>query len=157
PSDPSGRAPPADPDLAEAIRSLEHAGHLVVPATGRSVDATLPIVELIGIRPQWVVCANGAVTLKRDPLASRAYRREYVESFDATDLLQRVRPHLAGARFGVELADGTFAYTEEIPAGTLPLRQRQVTFDELLGQHVSRVLVMSPSHRLEDFLGIAES
>ena len=154
---PFARETPVDPDLAEAIRTLEHAGHLVVPATGRSVDATLPIVETLRIRPDWVVCANGAVTLKRNPLATRAYRREYVESFDATDLLVRVRPHLAGARFGVELADGTFAYTEEIPAGTLPTKQRQVTFDELLGQQASRVLVMSPTHRLEDFLGVAES
>ena len=154
---PFARETPVDPELAAAIRALESAGHLVIPATGRSVDATLPIVETIRIRPEWVVCANGAVTLKRNPLATRAYRREYVESFDATDLLVRVRPHLAGARFGVELADGTFAYTEEIPAGTLPTKQRRVNFDELLGTQVSRVLVMSPTHRLEDFLGIAES
>ena len=154
---PFARDTPVDPALAEATRSLEQAGHLVVPATGRSVDATLPIVETLRIRPDWVVCANGAVTLKRDALATRAYRREYVESFDATDLLVRVRPHLAGARFGVELADGTFAYTEEIPAGTLPTKQRRVTFDELLGTQASRVLVMSPTHRLEDFLGVAES
>src|SRR5690554_4059321 len=63
-----------DPELGDAIRSLHEAGHEVVIATGRSVDATLPIVEKLRIRPEWVVAANGAVTLRRDPLAHRAYR-----------------------------------------------------------------------------------
>ncbi|GAA1593688.1 HAD family hydrolase [Leucobacter chromiireducens] len=142
-----------DPDLAAAIRALEAAGHEVVIATGRSVDATLPIVERLGIRPQWVVAANGAVTLKRDALAPRAYRREMVEAFDPSDALQKIRTQLVTARFAVELADGGFLYTEQIPTGTLPAEQRQVTFDELLGVQASRVVVVSPDHRLEEFVG----
>ncbi|WP_449278311.1 HAD family hydrolase [Leucobacter sp. GX24907] len=148
---------PIDPDLAEAIRTLHNAGHEVVIATGRSVDATLPIIEALGIRPEWVVCANGAVTLRRTALGDRGYRREYVEAFDATEILRRVRPVLAGARYGAELADGSFLYTDAIPSGTLPVEQRLVSFDELLGKQVSRVLVMSPSHRLEDFIDAAMS
>lgn len=148
---------PIDPDLADAIRSLHAAGHEVVIATGRSVDATLPIVEALRIRPEWVVCANGAVTLRRAPLGDRGYRREYVEAFDATEILKRVRPVLAGARYGAELADGSFLYTEEIPSGTLPADRRIVPFEELLGKQVSRVLVMSPSHRLEEFVDAAMS
>lgn len=146
-----------DPELAAAIRTLHEAGHEVVVATGRSVDATLPVVEALGIRPTWVVCANGAVTLKRDPLAPRAYRREYVEAFDPSDALRRIRTHLVTARYAVELAEGGFLYTEEIPAGTLPERQRKVTFEELMGVQATRVVVVSPDHHLEDFLEIAGS
>ncbi|WP_125098246.1 HAD family hydrolase [Leucobacter chromiireducens] len=142
-----------DPDLAAAIRALNAAGHEVVIATGRSVDATLPIVERLGIRPQWVVAANGAVTLKRDALAPRAYRREMVEAFDPSEALQKIRTQLVTARFAVELADGGFLYTEQIPTGTLPSEQRQVAFEELLGVQASRVVVVSPDHRLEEFVG----
>ncbi|WP_244303221.1 HAD family hydrolase [Leucobacter coleopterorum] len=122
-----------DPDLSDAIRKLHDTGHEVVIATGRSVDATLPIVEKLRIRPRWVIACNGAVTLKRDPLAPRAYRREYVEAFDPTDALLKIRTQLATARYAVELADGGFLYTEMIPTGTLPAEQRQVPFEQLLG------------------------
>lgn len=146
-----------DPDLAVAIRALHEAGHEVVISTGRSVDATLPIVERLGIRPDWVVAANGAVTLKRDPLATRAYRREIVEAFDPSDALRKIRTQLLTARFAVELADGGFLYTEQIPTGTLPAQQRKVPFDELLGVQASRVVVVSPDHRLEEFIGAVET
>lgn len=146
-----------DPDLNEAIRALHESGHEVVVATGRSVDATLPIVEQIGIRPQWIIACNGAVTLKRDTLAHRAYRREYVEAFDPTDALLKIRTQLITARYAVELADGGFLYTEMIPTGTLPTAKKQVSFEELLGVQASRVVVVSPDHHFEEFLGAVES
>jgi hydroxymethylpyrimidine pyrophosphatase-like HAD family hydrolase len=80
-----------DPAVAEAIRTLHKAGHEVIISTGRAVEATLDVVEQLRIQPDWVVAANGAVTLKRDPLATRAYRREHVESFDPSGLLERIR------------------------------------------------------------------
>lgn len=155
----AGEYIPAEPheEVAEAIRTLHNAGHEVVISTGRAVEATLDVVEQLRIRPNWVVACNGAVTLKRDPLATRAYRREYVESFDPTVLLQRIRTHLISAMYGVETADGEFLYTDVMPSATLPRRQRQVTFDELLGVNASRVLVVSPDHALQDFLEISEA
>lgn len=146
-----------DPELGDAIRALSDAGHEIIVSTGRSADATLPIIERLGIRPEWIVVANGAVTLKRDPLATRAYRREYVEAFDPTDALVRIRGRLLTASFAVELADGGFLYTEPIPAGTLPSRQRKVPFEQLLGVQASRVVVVSPDHALEEFLDAVES
>lgn len=146
-----------DEDLAEAIRTIHESGHELIVATGRSVDATLPIVERLRIRPEWIVAANGAVTLKRDTLATRAYRREYVEAFNPADALQRIRPQLATAHFAVELADGAFLYTKPIPAGTLPENQRQVAFEDLLGVQAARVIVFSPVHRVEDFHAAIES
>ncbi|QIM15344.1 HAD hydrolase family protein [Leucobacter insecticola] len=143
--------------LQAAIRGLHEMGHEVVISTGRSVDATLPVVERLGIRPEWVIACNGAVTLKRDALAPRAYRREYVEAFDPSDALLRIRTQLVSARFAVELADGGFLYTEEIPTGTLPSQQKKVPFEELLGVQASRVVVVSPDHHLEDFLSVVES
>jgi len=144
-------------DLAEAIRTLHTNGHEVVIATGRSVDATLPVVEALRIQPTWVVSANGAMTLKRDALAHRAYRKEYVESFDPAELLQTIRPQLVTARYAVESAEGTFYYTEPIPAGTLPAKQVMVEFEELLKVEASRVIVVSPDHRIEEFVNAAST
>lgn len=146
-----------DADLAEAIRTLHESGHEVIVSTGRSVDATLPIVERLGIRPEWVVTANGAVTLKRDPFGTRGYRREFVEAFNPADALLKIRPQLATAHFSVELADGSFLYTKAIPAGTLPSNQRQVAFEDLLGVQAARVIVFSPDYRVEEFLTAIES
>ncbi|KAM9861993.1 HAD family hydrolase [Leucobacter sp. BZR 635] len=146
-----------DPELAEAIRTLHESGHEVIVSTGRSVDATLPIVERLGIRPEWVVTANGAVTLKRDPFGTRGFRREYVEAFNPTDVLLKIRPQLTTAHFSVELADGEFLYTKAIPAGTLPANQRQVDFDDLLGVQAARVIVFSPDYRVEEFLTAIEA
>jgi Cof subfamily protein (haloacid dehalogenase superfamily) len=157
--DERGEYIPARPsaEVAETIRTLYRAGHEIVVATGRAVDATLDVVEQLRIQPDWVVAANGAVTLKRDPLAARAYRRELVESFDPRGLLERIRTHLVTAVYGVETEDGEFLYTEKMPSGTLPRRQRQVPFDQLLEARASRLLVVSPDHALQDFLEISKS
>lgn len=157
--DEAGVYTPATPhtDVAEAIRRLHRAGHEVVISTGRAVEATLDVVEQLRIQPDWVVACNGAVTLRRDTLATRAYRREHVESFDPTELLQRIRTHLLTAMYGVETAEGDFLYTEKMPSGTLPRRQKQVAFEKLLGVQASRVLVVSPDHALQDFLEISKT
>lgn len=145
-----------DPEVEQAIRSVYEAGHEVVIATGRSVDATLPIVEKLRLRPEWIVCCNGAITLKRDPLAHRAYRHELVEAFDATDVLQRVRSYLVTALYALETVDGELLYTDDIPAATLPSRRRKVAFDELLGVQATRLLVVSPDHAMNDFLKVVD-
>lgn len=145
-----------DPEVEQAIRSVYDAGHEVVIATGRSVDATLPIVEKLRLRPEWIVCCNGAITLKRDPLAHRAYRHEFVEAFDATDVLQRVRSYLVTALYALETVDGELLYTDDIPAATLPSRRRKVAFDELLGVQATRLLVVSPDHAMNDFLKVVD-
>jgi Cof subfamily protein (haloacid dehalogenase superfamily) len=157
--DERGEYIPATPsaEVAEAIRILHRAGHEVVVATGRAVDATLDVVEQLRIQPDWVVAANGAVTLRRDALAPRAYRRDRVESFDPRGLLERIRTHLITAAYGVETDEGEFLYTEKMPSGTLPRWQRKVTFDELLEARASRLLVVSPDHALQDFLEISKS
>lgn len=145
-----------DDDLVAAIRQTFDDGHEVVIATGRSADATLPIIEQLRIRPEWVVCSNGAVVLTRDALADRSYRREYVETFDTTDVLTRIRSHLITARYAVEDAEGFFRFTAPLPDDTLGQRKAEVTFDELLGIQATRVVVVSPDHELEEFLAVVE-
>jgi Cof subfamily protein (haloacid dehalogenase superfamily) len=142
--------------VIDQVRRIDAAGHQVMLATGRGSAATIPVLEHLGITPRFLVCSNGAVTLHRAPGAPSGYRREWVESFDPTDVLRSIRAHLWNARFAVEDEDGRYRYTEPFPDSTIGLDSEHVEFDELLNLPVTRVVVMSPGHDMEDFLAMVE-
>jgi HAD superfamily hydrolase (TIGR01484 family) len=142
--------------VIEQVRRLDKAGHQVMLATGRSAATTIPVLERLGITPRFLVCSNGAITLHRDPEAPSGYRREWVECFDAADVLRSIRSHLGNARFAVEDEHGHYRYTEPFPDATIGLDSERVDFDELLKHPATRVVVISPGHEMEDFLAIVE-
>jgi hydroxymethylpyrimidine pyrophosphatase-like HAD family hydrolase len=102
-----------------------------------------------------VVCANGAITMRRDDAASDGYVREHVETFDPTGVLERIRAFLPSGRFMVELPDGYRLYTEGMTDWNLE-NAREVSFEGLLDQRATRVVVVSPDHELEEFLRLVE-
>lgn len=138
------------------VQRLAAAGHEVMLATGRSASATLPVLERLDIAPRFVVCSNGAITLHRDPEAPTGYRREWVETFDPTDVLTSIRAHLDGARFAVEDEHGYYRYTEPFPDASIGFDSEHVDFEELLQHAATRVVVISPDHDMEEFLEIVE-
>jgi HAD superfamily hydrolase (TIGR01484 family) len=144
-----------DERVAAAVLACRERGHEVTLATGRSWATTAPVLDRLDLRPEYVVCANGAITMRRDDAASGGYVREHVETFDPTDVLERIRSFLPSGRFMVELADGFRLFTEGMTDWNLE-NAREVTFDELLDQRATRVVVISPDHELEEFLQIVE-
>jgi 5-amino-6-(5-phospho-D-ribitylamino)uracil phosphatase len=138
------------------IARVQELGHEVMLSTGRSVSMTLPVVDQLGITPEYLVCANGAVVLRRDPDAPAGYTRAHVETFDPTEVLTTIREHLGQASFAVEDAEGVFRYTGSFPDGSLAVARRKVEFDELLGVAATRVVVISPGHAIDDFLAVVE-
>jgi 5-amino-6-(5-phospho-D-ribitylamino)uracil phosphatase len=142
--------------VIEQVRRLDAAGHQVLLATGRSAATTIPVLERLGITPRFLVCSNGAITLRRDPEAPSGYRREWVESFDPTDVLRTIRAHLGNAHFAVEDEYGHYRYTDPFPDATIGLDSEHVTFDELLSHPATRLVVISPDHEMEDFLAVVE-
>jgi Cof subfamily protein (haloacid dehalogenase superfamily) len=143
--------------VTAAVRRVRSLGHEVTLCTGRSVAMTLPILDRLGIAPEYVVCANGAITLRRDADAPTGYVREQVETFDPSEVLTTIRGHLAGARYAVEDEDGSFLYSGgEFPEGDIEANGTQVEFEGLLGARATRVVVISPGHAIEDFLAVVE-
>jgi Cof subfamily protein (haloacid dehalogenase superfamily) len=138
------------------IQRVAALGHHVMLSTGRSVSMTLPVLDRLGIVSDYVVCANGAVVLERDETAPLGYAHAFVETFDPTEVLMRVRSHLEGASFAVEDADGVFRFTGTFPDGALAASRQKVTFDELLHVQATRVVVISPDHAIDDFLSVVE-
>lgn len=142
--------------VVQAVGRVRDAGHEVTLATGRSVAMTLPILERLGIEPEYVVCSNGAITLKRDPDAVMGYSRFHVETFDPGEVLTTIRGNLDAANYAVEDEHGHYRYTGYFPDGTLGAVSEKVSFDDLLITHATRVVVISPEHRIEDFLSVVE-
>lgn len=146
----------ASPRVRRAVRAAVGAGHEVMLATGRSVATTLPVLEQLGLEPEYVVCSNGAITLRKDPSSETGYRRELVETFDPADVLTTISGSLSEARYAVEDETGFFRYTESFPQGAVGSASVQVPFEQLLHVEATRVVVISPNHGTEEFLGVVE-
>ena len=144
-----------DERVADAILAARERGHEVTLATGRSWATTAPVLERLELSPEYVVCANGAITMRRDDAASDGYTRAHVETFDPTAVLERIRTFLPSGRFMVEMPDGFRLYTEGMSDWNLE-NAREVLFEDLLDQRATRVVVVSPDHELEEFLSIVE-
>lgn len=144
-----------DPAVARAIADAQARGHHVTLATGRSWNSTGPVIAQLGLRPEYVVCANGAVTMRRDDEAPDGYVREHVELFDPTAVLERIRAVLPAGKFMIELADGHRLYTAGMTEWNLD-NAREVPFEGLLGQQATRVVVRSLEHGLDEFFEIVD-
>jgi hydroxymethylpyrimidine pyrophosphatase-like HAD family hydrolase len=142
--------------VVDAVRRAVAAGHDVTLATGRSWEMTHPILSSLELTPEYVVCANGAITMKRDPEGEHGYRRELVETFDPGPVLDRIKGGLPTGRFLVEDATGFRLYTEGMQDWNLD-NARMVDFDDLAATPVTRVVVVSPDHEPAEFLELIDS
>lgn len=144
-------------EVLDAVTAARDLGHEVMLATGRSVSMTLPVLDRLGITPQYVVCANGAITLIRDADAPTGYTRIFVETFAPREVLTTISTHLADARYAVEDEEGRFKFAGgDFPEAGIQANGERVSFEELLSAEATRVVVISPEHALEDFLRIVE-
>jgi hydroxymethylpyrimidine pyrophosphatase-like HAD family hydrolase len=147
-----------DPVVVSAVASARDRGHEVTIATGRSWAGTAPVLDALDLRPDYVVCANGAVTMKRDDTASdgaafTGYVREHIETFDPTAALERIRSFLPEGRFMVELPDGHRLYTSGMDTWNLD-SATQVEFEGLFVPSATRVVVVSPEHGTDEFMDL---
>lgn len=142
--------------VLHAVQAARDAGHIVTLATGRSWESTKYILEKLELTPEYVVCANGAVTMRRDTEVEGNYRRDLVETFDPGPVLTRIRDGLPEGRFLVEDATGHRLYTEGMQEWNLE-NARKVEFDELSALPATRVVVVSPGQEPAEFLAVIES
>jgi hydroxymethylpyrimidine pyrophosphatase-like HAD family hydrolase len=129
------------------VARVRDAGHEVTIATGRSWMGTRRYVEELELTAEYVVCSNGAVTMRR---AGDDWERWHVETFDPRPALALLQDRLPDARYMVELESGLRLFTEQLDDWTLD-GGRQVDFEELGALPVSRIVVVSPGHDEDDF------
>ncbi len=140
------------PRVADAVRRVVEAGHVVVLATGRSQATTESTAVRLGIEPSHLVSANGALVLAR---RGDAYEPVHVETFDPSDALRTIAQGLPTGSFMVEDATGHRRYTDGMVDWNLDVAER-VEFEDLLEVPALRVVVMSPDHEVDEFLEIVE-
>lgn len=139
--------------VREQVARVQRLGHEVTLATGRSWETAQSILEHFGLTPEYVVCSNGALIMQRDAAEPTGYRREWVETFDPTEVLRTIRGHLPRGSYMVEDATGFRRYTEGMTDWELS-NAEQVDFDELAGFPASRVVVVAPELDTDEFLEV---
>lgn len=145
------------PGVVDAVAAAEHDGNIVTIATGRGWDATARILHGLGIRPDYVVCSNGAAIMSRNDAVETGYERHATETFDPSEVLELLEKELPDATYLVELPDGSRLYTSFVDDWDLRDEDtRRVTLTEMRGREVARVVVVSADHTEEDFVRMVE-
>jgi hydroxymethylpyrimidine pyrophosphatase-like HAD family hydrolase len=139
-----------------AIGDVAAAGHHVVIATGRSVVATMPVIEELGLTTGYAVCSNGAVTLRIDPARVDGYEFVDVVTFDPRPALTILHQEWPDAVVAVEDLGVGFRLSAPFPDGELQGVLRVVPWEELVAEPVTRVTFRSPNGTSEDFVGLTE-
>jgi hydroxymethylpyrimidine pyrophosphatase-like HAD family hydrolase len=142
--------------VREAVQAVARSGREVVVATGRSVVATLPVLDQLGLLRGYAVSSNGAVTIRLDPSLPDGYEVVDAVLFDPAPALLALREHLPNAVYAVEDLGMGFRLTAPFPDGELIGELTVTPFEELLSEPVTRVVVRSPEHTPEQFLEIVE-
>lgn len=142
--------------VRSAVAAVAASGVPVVVATGRSVLATLPVLDRLGLVEGWAVCSNGALTVRLDPGLPDGYEIAAAATFDPGPALELLNRHLPTAMYAVENVGVGFRLTAPFPDGELGGEQTIVPLGELMGVPATRVIVRSTEHTPEDFLELSE-
>ncbi|MBO1268042.1 HAD family hydrolase [Arthrobacter cavernae] len=139
------------PAVRRAAQDVVAEGHDVLIATGRSLNATLPIIEQIGLVRGYAVCCNGGVTLRLDPALDAGYEIIHKATFDPAPALKALRERLPNAKYALEDEDGNFLSTERFQDASFGVEAIGVDFQTMLAATAVRVVVFSSENTSEEF------
>lgn len=137
--------------VREAVHAVRRAGHEVIIATGRSLPATLPVAEALGIDKGHVVSSNGGVTAQLDPVYSRGFSVVDRRTFDPEPALRALQEALPVAKFAIETDKGDFLSTERFQDASFGVQARGVSLEEMMEADAVRLVVFSTDSTAEDF------
>ena len=143
------------PGVRDAIAALPEEVAVVV-ATGRSIIATTPILEALGLQQGYAVCSNGALTIELDPTSEQGYTVIDMVTFDPRPVLEKMRVALPDALIAVEEPGIGFKVSRHFPDGELMGQSREVDWEELIAHPVTRVTLRQPETSAEDFMDLVE-
>ena len=123
----------------------------VVISTGRGIAAAMPVVRHLGMTSGWMVCANGALTLRLDPDVPGGYEVVDSRTFDPRTAIETLHAAVPDGIIAVEDPGVGFRVSRPFPNGELIEDQRVVTMAELVSQPVTRVVLRAPGMSVERF------
>jgi Cof subfamily protein (haloacid dehalogenase superfamily) len=142
------------PAVAKEVRRVKELGHEVMIATGRSAPNAVPVVRDIGIEDGFLVSSNGAVTVELDLAHPKGFKISNVITFDPAVVISQLIENLPEAHFAVEDVDGSYRFHRPFPAHALGELNFETPLEDLIHKEVSRVVVLSPQHDVDEFLGL---
>jgi Cof subfamily protein (haloacid dehalogenase superfamily) len=142
------------PEVVKEVQRVKNLGHEVIVATGRSAPNAVPVVRDLGIEQGFLVSSNGAVTVELDLQHPRGFKISDVITFDPAEVLSQLIESLPDAHFAVEDVDGSYRFHRPFPSHALGDQNFETPLKELMHREVSRVVVLSPQHDVEEFLGL---
>ncbi|WP_168582574.1 HAD family hydrolase [Gephyromycinifex aptenodytis] len=144
------------PAVARGINAVREAGHEVVIATGRSLLATQPVLDQLGISHGYAVCSNGAVTIRLDPALPEGFRIVDQRTFDPGPALDALRQQWPTAVLAVERVGIGFDVNAPFPPGELDGRVNVLPWEELRRRPTTRVIFSDPCGDVDEFAAAVE-
>jgi 5-amino-6-(5-phospho-D-ribitylamino)uracil phosphatase len=145
------------PEVVKEVKRVKDLGHEVIIATGRAAANAVPVVKDLGFEQGYVVSSNGAVTVELDASHPRGFQMTNVVTFDPAEILVQLIEYLPEAHFAVEDVDGSYRFHRPFPSYALGDQNYETPLEDLIKQHVSRVVVLSPQHDVEEFMNLVAS
>ena len=142
------------PEVVREVQRVKNLGHEVIIATGRAAANAVPVVRDLGIEHGFVVSSNGAVTVELDQEHPKGFKMVDVVTFDPAEVLAELIENLPDAHFAVEDVDGSYRFHRPFPTYALGDQNFETPLEELMHHPVSRVVVLSPQHDVDEFLGL---
>ena len=142
------------PEVVKEVQRVKNLGHEVIIATGRAAANAVPVVRDLGIEHGFVVSSNGAVTVELDQEHPKGFKMVDVVTFDPAEVLAELIENLPDAHFAVEDVDGSYRFHRPFPTYALGDQNFETPLEELMQHPVSRVVVLSPQHDVDEFLGL---
>jgi Cof subfamily protein (haloacid dehalogenase superfamily) len=142
------------PEVVREVQRVKNLGHEVIIATGRAAANAVPVVRDLGIEHGFVVSSNGAVTVELDQEHPKGFKMVDVVTFDPAEVLAELIDNLPDAHFAVEDVDGSYRFHRPFPTYALGDQNFETPLEELMHHPVSRVVVLSPQHDVDEFLGL---
>jgi Cof subfamily protein (haloacid dehalogenase superfamily) len=142
------------PEVVKEVQRVKELGHEVIIATGRAAANAVPVVRDLGFEQGFVVSSNGAVTVQLDVDHPKGFQMTDITTFDPAEILTQLIKHLPEAHFAVEDVDGSYRFHRPFPTHALGDQNFETPLEELMHKEVSRVVVLSPQHDVDEFLGL---
>ncbi|WP_423243485.1 HAD family hydrolase [Actinomyces wuliandei] len=123
----------------------------VVISTGRGVQAAMPVARHMGLVSGWMVCANGALTLRLDPDAPGGYEVVSSWTFDPTAAIHTLLEAVPDGIVAVEDPGAGFKVSRPFPDGELIEDYEVVSVADLCSTPVTRVVLRAPGMPVDRF------
>ncbi len=145
--------------VRQAVLDIARAGAHVVLASGRAPLSMAQIADRLGLaelvaeltgESLYVVASNGAVVFRHAPM-----KVVHEVTFDANDAVRTVLEHVPAAAVAVEEHGVGYRVNRLFPEGELDGEMIVCDIEDMIADHVSRVIIRDPDSTSEDFVNLA--